>query len=499
MKSSNIINSNNLNQPPLTQLENKAIFKNNSFLSFNNDKLDLLIEKNKITIDSSTIRNLYLIENIQQTIKIVETVLKYQSIIAFDCEGIFLSKDGQLTLIQIALENGDVYIFDILKGGSLMFSGYDCFNQGLKSILESSKILKIVHDCRSDWESLLYQYEIRIHNFIDSQELYFVYKLIFFQDVVKPISLSNMIKEINGNELIYKQKMKKKMFENPELWGERPLSSDSLLYASEDVVYLVHTWFIFKNIINENLLEMVYFISILKVVNKSLYLQFTDQLISSVILLVNTQKESELAGNRNVKIEDSTKISPTPTNCNEINAMKSDIKNNFYNDDLNKADAIDIFDLNSNNDQENEEIIEEMIDKEIEEISKIELNSINNIDKTILSEKSAIKEVNNDEFSDKIQDKIKTNTINTNINSLARYLMDFDFVDYFFQIKSIPKVNQNIYYDSHVFEFSKNKDDSSPLSQNSYSFDDESKSIINMCLSYKNMQREFFNSLYNKK
>lgn len=397
------------------------------FLSNNLDSLVINPHENDLNQNefNSGIRNIYFIESIMDTIKVVETELKNHNILSIDCEGIFLSKEGQLTLIQIATPNRDVFIFDILKGGSLMFMGLDNNSKGLKFILENNKILKVIHDCRSDWESLLHQYEVRLHNFIDSQEIYFVYKLIYHQEIIKPISLNNLLIEVHGTELNFKDKMKKKMFENPELWGERPLSKESLYYAAEDVAYLINTWFNLKEFLNENLLEMIYFISILKVVNKTLYHQFIEHLISSVLLYIKSQ---------NTINKEEDKI--TNKNNHEHKNLNSPIKNSNSQSKRNS--------------------------KETEQLD----NTIDN-------------------------ESINKNTI------LASYLMNFDYVDYFFQLKSISKTensssnssisescNMNLYDLKNILNQQENKD----------IFTEESKNIINLCLSYKNMQREYFSN-----
>lgn len=247
--------------------------------------------------------NYILIECFKECINIVENILLNQEIIALDCEGVYLSKEGQLTLLQIGLSSGEVYIFDILKGGSLMFYGLEKTTtlttnekklcKGLKHVLESKKIIKILHDCRSDWESLLYQYEIRLHNFIDTQEVYFIYNLFLNKVVDKPISLGNFIKGIKGEKLIYKQKFKNLMSENPEYWGNRPLDKEALLYAAQDVKYLINSWFIISSYLNENLTEMSYFLSIIKVINKDLFDQFKKHLVSSVLKLIECKDDNK--------------------------------------------------------------------------------------------------------------------------------------------------------------------------------------------------------------
>jgi ribonuclease D len=56
-----------------------------------------------------------------------------------------------------------------------MFTGLDDEKKrGLKHVLENKRILKLIHDVRNDWDSLLYQYSVRIFNFVDTQEAYFI-------------------------------------------------------------------------------------------------------------------------------------------------------------------------------------------------------------------------------------------------------------------------------------------------------------------------------------
>jgi hypothetical protein len=176
-----------------------------------------------------------------------------------------------------------VFIFDILKGGSLMFLGLDENRRGLKAILENKKILKLIHDCRNDWDSLLYQYSVRIFNFIDTQEAYFIFKLFYYQEITLPISLSKFIENITNAKLEYKQKFKNVMNEDPYIWGNRPLTEDQLAYASEDVVFLIKAWLCLCDKFNENLKEIIFFLTILKVLDISMFIQFREYLVANII------------------------------------------------------------------------------------------------------------------------------------------------------------------------------------------------------------------------
>jgi hypothetical protein len=183
-----------------------------------------------------------------------------------------------------------VYIFDILKGGSMMFLGVNETQRGLKSVLENKKIMKLIHDCRNDWDSLLYQYKVRLYNFIDTQEAYFIFKLFYFQEISLPISLLKFIEMICNTKLEYKSKFKTTMSSDPEMWGKRPLDEEQLLYASEDVLYLIKAWLNLQEKFNHNLKEIICFLTILKVVDFQVFNQFKDYLISNVIYFSMLEK-----------------------------------------------------------------------------------------------------------------------------------------------------------------------------------------------------------------
>lgn len=60
---------------------------------------------NNVQLDKTSLHNqkYQLIENADECSKIVEEILMNQKIIALDCEGVFLSREGKLTLIQVLI------------------------------------------------------------------------------------------------------------------------------------------------------------------------------------------------------------------------------------------------------------------------------------------------------------------------------------------------------------------------------------------------------------
>lgn len=159
-----------------------------------------------------------------------------------------------------------------------MFLGLGQDKPGLKAVLENKKILKILHDCRNDWDSLLYQYSVRLFGFIDTQEAYFVYMLFYKQEITLPISLLNFIKIFSGDDLVKKSQMKTKMHSDHSIWGVRPIEEDMLIYASEDAKFLVRAWINLKEKLNEYLIEIIKVLSIFKVVDFDMFSEFAEYL-----------------------------------------------------------------------------------------------------------------------------------------------------------------------------------------------------------------------------
>lgn len=137
-----------------------------------------------------------------------------------------------------------------------MFLGNDNY-KGLKHILENKKILKLIHDCRNDWDSLLYQYSVRLYNFVDTQEAFFVFKLFHFQEITLPISLMNFLETMLKIKLKYKQSFKNDINYDPYLWEKRPIEEKNLKYAAEDVLYLIKAWVELREKFNQNMKEIV--------------------------------------------------------------------------------------------------------------------------------------------------------------------------------------------------------------------------------------------------
>jgi len=71
------------------------------------------------------------------------------------------------SLLQIAISENEVYIFDVLKLGQELFNAVH-----LSSILENPGVLKLCYDCRCDAEALLKQHHVPVRGLYDLQIVY---------------------------------------------------------------------------------------------------------------------------------------------------------------------------------------------------------------------------------------------------------------------------------------------------------------------------------------
>ncbi|XP_015114166.1 egalitarian protein homolog [Diachasma alloeum] len=181
------------------------------------------------------------IVNVRESLHIIDEIMNPQRamgdgkiVVSFDCEGINVGAKGQLTLVQIGTAQGHVYIFDLFTSPNLI--------TGLRKLLESPNVVKVIHDCRNDSVNLFNQFGIVLNNVFDTQAAHAV---IQYQEVGKPVY---KVKSVNLNTLCemygapcnpLKEQLKYIYRRDQKYWSRRPMSRDMLVYATSDVLGLV--------------------------------------------------------------------------------------------------------------------------------------------------------------------------------------------------------------------------------------------------------------------
>ncbi|KAK4878762.1 hypothetical protein RN001_011268 [Aquatica leii] len=152
-------------------------------------------------------------------------------VIGFDCRGINLGLKGQMTLMQIATMSGSIYVFDLISCPAMI-------DTGLRKILESPYVVKIMHDCRNDSVKLYQQFNITLQTIFDTQA---AYSVLLYQesgqavDKAKNIALNSLCEYYNAPINPMKEQLKNICKRDQKFWSQRPLSKKMILYASADV------------------------------------------------------------------------------------------------------------------------------------------------------------------------------------------------------------------------------------------------------------------------
>lgn len=155
-----------------------------------------------------------------------------QTRVAFDCEGVNLSRNGSLEIVSIYFEDdscGDdvVYLVDlgIKESDTLLREERICL---VKRLLECESVLKVIHDCRMDCDALYYHCNgTRVHNVHDTSS---------FQSVLSGCENVNLNDTLEFHGLSPNQSRNKDVYKsNPAFWAQRPMTNQMIEWASKDV------------------------------------------------------------------------------------------------------------------------------------------------------------------------------------------------------------------------------------------------------------------------
>lgn len=183
-------------------------------------------------------------------------VLRESLVLAVDCEGRSLSRNGTLALVQVSNERNQCFIFDLVPGDN--FAVF--FDLGLRALLESTDVMKVMHDCRSDADALGHLAHVTLRNVVDTQIAYALHqmstcnslpypmgysKLVLFVSLYNPLPLRESPTPAHHNrttlhvENPLKARIHMTMDADKEFWHRRPLPRDALEYAALDVLLML--------------------------------------------------------------------------------------------------------------------------------------------------------------------------------------------------------------------------------------------------------------------
>eukprot|EP00794_Sanderia_malayensis_P000811 gene811-106_t len=160
-------------------------------------------------------------EDVKTLVRKLETCERF----AFDCESVKLNRFNKVSVINICLEDGTIFLIDVQKIGEIPL--------GLKLVLESESIIKVMFDCRSDSDSLLHQHKIRLSGIEDMQIMRYMFE---YPGKTPERKLSSFRWSV-GHYLSCNQQSRlvEAMISNYSAWGRRPLANSLLEYASYEI------------------------------------------------------------------------------------------------------------------------------------------------------------------------------------------------------------------------------------------------------------------------
>lgn len=166
--------------------------------------------------------------------------------VAVDFEGVDLCRSGELCLAQLATVDGPVVLIDIVTLGQSAFD-----EGGLKALLESEDVLKLVYDGRSDADALHHLFGCGLKHVCDVQILFTLaldeergVRTNLVPGLGRALSTCPALASTNeGKALAGLKKAVQALFVpdqggSYEVWKERPLRPALVEYAAADVVHL---------------------------------------------------------------------------------------------------------------------------------------------------------------------------------------------------------------------------------------------------------------------
>ena len=191
------------------------------------------------------LKSLRLVTTADQSKALADTLLGNHSIVAVDCEGVRLGRFGRLSLMQIADESGNVSLIDAKGDGVIA---------GLRPVLTSKDVLKVMHDCREDAASLYHQHDgIRLGGVLDTQVASIMLQK-HSKAVLRQQGYSDLVSQYLGvkdSTNTVGTYMKQRMSDDAFLWHRRPLTKELVQYAVHGVEHLLTLWHAISNPLHE--------------------------------------------------------------------------------------------------------------------------------------------------------------------------------------------------------------------------------------------------------
>lgn len=150
--------------------------------------------------------------------------------VALDCEGVRLGRFGRICLVQLAVPGGRLFLFDALRPGVV---------EALAPLLESTRVEKVLHDCREDSTALYHQHGVELRRVFDTQAVQAALERHAGRPARQAPITELLRTKLGVAEPEEQAEMKQLMMGDAKLWASRPLTRMLVRYALHGVVHLL--------------------------------------------------------------------------------------------------------------------------------------------------------------------------------------------------------------------------------------------------------------------
>lgn len=190
------------------------------------------------TWKAKILRNTHVISTVSDSLLVTKDILNFnstgsQAVVSFDCKGARLGAYGKITLMQIGTTCGKAFLFDVQTCPQMVTDG------GLRALLESDRVIKVIHDCRYVSVNLYNQFQIKLRNVFDTQ---CAYAILQYQNNGVRVNQTKVLSFDKLIKLFYDplNPMKDHLLNTSQhSWKRRPLTEKTIIYAARNVLLLI--------------------------------------------------------------------------------------------------------------------------------------------------------------------------------------------------------------------------------------------------------------------
>ncbi|XGW28020.1 hypothetical protein V3C99_008097 [Haemonchus contortus] len=201
------------------------------------DEGDLESNNNSVfPLDQNALARIHFVKALKPAQELVERLLQdihnqERKVVGLDFKTVTVGIDGELFLsLCVVATQSQIGVFDLASSDVIIMES------GLRDILESDKITKVIHDARRVGSLLAHKYAVHMVNVFDTQV---AHSVLQHEKFGKPLHDLRSISFVNLQRVYYPQSIMlsdvtpRKLSQSPN-WGIRPMSDELLLSSVEE-------------------------------------------------------------------------------------------------------------------------------------------------------------------------------------------------------------------------------------------------------------------------